>query len=66
MVTGEQLLGQYQNNLPNGKGTYYYVDGNKYCGDWVDGHRTGQGVFIWSEGGQYERNYSKKIELHFL
>jgi hypothetical protein len=48
------LLGQYKEGKMNGKGTYYYADGDKYTGDWVDEQKTGQGVFIWASGNRYE------------
>jgi hypothetical protein len=43
----------------NGKGTYYFVNGNKYTGDWINNHRTGQGIFIWSNGDRYEMRCSQ-------
>jgi hypothetical protein len=47
-------LGRYKDDRMNGTGTYYYTDGNKYVGDWVDEKPTGQGVFIWLVGDRYE------------
>jgi hypothetical protein len=65
-IIGELLLGQYKNDLMNGKGTYYYAGGNKYIGDWIDGYKTGHGVFIWSDGSQYQGSCPEKIGHHFL
>ena len=28
----------------NGKGIYYYVNGNKYDGEWKDGKMNGKGI----------------------
>jgi len=50
----------------NGKGTYYYANGNKYIGDWVDDFRSGQGVFKWSDGGRYEMRRSQKLGHYLL
>ena len=50
-----QVWGQFKDGKKNGKGTYYYANGNKYMGDWVDENRTGQGVFTWPSGDRYER-----------
>jgi hypothetical protein len=50
----EQLLGQYKDDKMNGKGTYYYANGNKYTGVWVNGKKEGQGVFIWTNGDRCE------------
>jgi hypothetical protein len=38
----------------HGTGTINYANGNRYIGDWVEGKRTGRGVFTWSDGDQYE------------
>ncbi len=42
----------------NGKGTYYYVSGNKYVGDMVNGDKIGQGIYYWANGDRYEKKYS--------
>jgi hypothetical protein len=56
-IIDECRLGQFKDGNFNGKGTYYFNDGNKYIGDWVDDHRTGQGVFTWASGGRYETSF---------
>ncbi len=53
----EQQMGQWKDDKMNGKGTYYWISGDKYTGDWVDGNRTGQGVFTWHNGNRYEGQY---------
>lgn len=58
----ESSLGQYKHDKWNGKGTYYYANGDKYTGYWVDDVKTGHGVFTWSDGSQYRRNYSDKMK----
>ena len=49
------MWGQWKDNKKNGKGTYYFVNGDKYVGDWVEDNQTGQGVFTWPSGDRYER-----------
>jgi hypothetical protein len=56
-------VGQFKDSKMNGKGTYYFVDGHKYVGDWIDDNRTGQGVFTWANGARYEKEYSQ-ISFH--
>ena len=34
----------------NGKGTYYYADGNIYEGQWVEGNKHGEGSHTWVDG----------------
>jgi len=58
-MINKQLSGEFRNDKMNGKGTYYFVNGNKYTGDWIDDRRTGQGVFIWSNGDRYEMRCSQ-------
>ncbi len=57
-VIYEHMMGQFKDKM-NGKGTYYYANGNKYTGDWVNDMRTGQGVFTWANGNRYEKDYSQ-------
>lgn len=49
--------GEYKNGLRNGKGTYYYKNGEKYEGDFVDGLREGNGVFTWDDGTKWEGTF---------
>jgi hypothetical protein len=62
----ELLPGQYGNDNRNGKGTYYYANGNIYTGGWIDGKMAGQGVFVWSNGDRYEMRYSQMSWYHLL
>ncbi|CAF3082696.1 unnamed protein product [Rotaria sp. Silwood2] len=42
----------------------------EYTGDWIDGVRTGQGVYIYANGDRYELRYSQitcqSILIHFI
>ena len=54
-------LGQFKNNVPNGKGTKYYPNGNiLYEGDFIDGKFKGKGKYIYDNGdyyiGQFKNN----------
>ncbi|CAF1065956.1 unnamed protein product [Adineta ricciae] len=48
-------MGQFKDDRKNGQGAYYYANGNKYIGDWIDDSPPREGVFIWSSGDRYER-----------
>ncbi|CAF1119443.1 unnamed protein product [Rotaria sordida] len=59
----EQFPGQYKYNKEHGKGTLVWGPdtkwaGDKYTGDWVDGVRAGQGVYVYANGNRYELRYS--------
>ena len=44
--TGHTYIGEVNNNMWNGKGTYYFNDGSKLSGTWKDGKLSGFGVEI--------------------
>ena len=49
MQNGKYYIGQYKNDLRNGKGNNFYSNGNiEYKGDFVNGKRDGIGHFIFS------------------
>ena len=43
---GDRFEGYYENDVENGKGTYYYKTGECFVGDYVDGKRHGRGKYI--------------------
>ena len=47
-------IGQFKNDMPNGKGIYYDKNGNiRYEGDFVNGKREGFGKIIDEDGNYY-------------
>ncbi|CAF3415917.1 unnamed protein product [Rotaria sp. Silwood1] len=61
---GNRYEGQYRDNKKSGRGTLIWGTntkwaGDKYTGDWIDDARTGQGVYIMSNGNRYELRYSQ-------
>ena len=36
-ASGERYEGEFKDNLFHGHGTYYYISGDKYTGDWKNG-----------------------------
>ena len=40
-----------EGNCINGNGTFKWSNGDRYEGDWVNGQRTGQGKYFYSDGG---------------
>ncbi|CAF4578953.1 unnamed protein product [Rotaria socialis] len=55
-----------QDGKINGRGTYYYGNGHKYAGDWIDEKKAGQGVYTWSNGDRYEKEYSQMFIHHHI
>ena len=51
--------------MENGKmdlkwdGTYVYINGDVYKGNWKNGKMHGNGIFEYANGNKYEGNYEK-------
>ncbi len=62
VVTNDQgyhYEGEWKNNLPNnmgynGFGALSWPNGNRYEGEFLNGHKNGSGVFIGGNGDRYE------------
>ena len=50
----------------HGWGTLHFPNGNKHVGNWVHNVKTGQGVFTWRNGDQYEIKCSKNASCHMI
>ena len=68
---GNYYIGQFLNNLRNGKGTIYYKNNKiKYEGDFIKDVAQGHGKYIWEDGeyyiGQFYNNlrHGKGIEYY--
>ena len=47
-------IGEYKDNIPNGKGIKYYLNGNiQYEGNFINGKFEGNGKGIWENGEYY-------------
>ena len=45
-----RYFGQFRNDKREGKGIYYYNNGDRYEGDWRNGKREGQGIYYYNNG----------------
>ena len=50
MLDCEYGMGDWHDNKCQGCGTYYYKNGDKFVGEFVNGTRTGSGVYTWKDG----------------
>ncbi len=56
------FLGQLQDGLPHGQGTWTGHNGDTHEGEWANGKRHGKGVYTWSDGSTFTgewRNHKK-------
>lgn len=51
--SGEKYIGEWQNNLRAGLGTFTYKNGNQYTGTWKDNVPDGNGRLVATDGSVY-------------
>lgn len=49
----ETYVGEWNDNIPHGQGTYSWTDGRKYIGEWQGGKKSGQGTFVSADGSRF-------------
>ena len=54
-----RYFGELKNGKKDGKGVYYYSNGDRYEGDWKAGLRDGKGVYYYSNGERYEGDFKE-------
>ena len=53
-TNGSRYIGQVVNGLREGKGIYYYNDGERYEGDWK---KEGKGIYYFKNGNRFEGEF---------
>ena len=56
---GDVYEGDWINNLPNGKGKFYWPNGTVYEGDWVNNNRSGYGEIYYAKTDEKGRKSYK-------
>ena len=49
-----RYVGEFLNGLKDGKGTFYWNDGDRYEGDFKNDKKEGKGIFYYNSGNKYE------------
>ncbi|XP_051150671.1 phosphatidylinositol 4-phosphate 5-kinase 4-like isoform X2 [Andrographis paniculata] len=57
LSNGDYYTGNWADNLPHGKGKYWWTDGCMYTGEWFKGKMMGKGTFSWPSGAIYDGNF---------
>ena len=47
---GDKYVGEFNDDKPNGQGTYIYSSGHKYVGKFKGGLKHGQGTIVYLDG----------------
>ena len=45
-----KYIGQVVNGIKEGKGIFYWNDGDKYEGEWKNDKQDGKGIYYWNNG----------------
>ncbi|CAF3600529.1 unnamed protein product [Adineta steineri] len=61
--SGNRYEGEMKGENRHGKGKMDFASGDKYTGDWIEGKRTGHGVYIFARGNRYEGQW-KDNKMH--
>jgi len=56
-----RYVGQIKFGEPNGRGTLYYVEGDRYEGEFKDGEINGRGTFYLASGDRYEGEFKDGV-----
>ena len=57
LENGDMFEGEVQDDMFNGQGRYYYNNGDKYIGDFVDNTKEGKGVLMFSDNDLYNGDF---------
>ena len=52
-----KYIGQVVNGLREGKGIYYFNNGDRYEGDFKNDNKEGKGIYYWNNGDRYEGDW---------
>lgn len=55
--TKGKYTGTIVNDKREGKGTFKFINGDEYIGDWKDNKFSGSGKFVYANGNKYEGTY---------
>ena len=54
---GDRYDGEWNCGLKHGKGADFFVNGDKYVGDYINGKPCGEGTYNWKNDSQYEGTF---------
>ena len=57
-----KYIGEFNNGKREGKGTYYFNDGERYEGDWKNNKQEGKGIYYYKNGNKYDGDWKNNIK----
>ena len=57
-----KYIGQILNGLREGRGIYYYKNGDRYEGFWKNNKKDGKGIYYYNDGNRYEGEWKNGIK----
>ena len=57
-----KYIGEFKNGVYEGKGIYYYNNGDKYEGNFKNGVKEGKGIEYYNNGDKYEGNFKNGVK----
>ena len=69
-LSGERYEGEWRDDDPHGRGSYYWFEGKGesriiktiYRGEWVVGKRNGVGMFLYGSGSRIEGYFTNNLK----
>ena len=62
--TGDIYVGQWNNQLPHGRGVVYTLQGDVFEGEWYQGRKQGKGRMLHKNGEVYEGYFSSEAIVY--
>ena len=53
----KNILGEWSDNIINGKGRYVWKNGNRYEGDFINDKKEGKGIYFYANGDKYDGEF---------
>ena len=58
-MNGNKYEGEWKNNLKNGKGVLYFLNGDVFIGHFLYDKYNYFGIFSWKDGNKYAGNWKE-------
>lgn len=53
IMNAMEYIGNFENDMPNGRGIIKLSDGQMYCGEFINGQIEGMGFYLFKDSSYY-------------